>query len=108
VKNAIDALAGRGGRIMIIANAAADSGVEIHVVDDGPGIAPSIKDRIFQAGVTTKSSGWGVGLSLTQRIIEDLHGGKVVVRSRRTGGTVFDIRLPPVGKKKKSRGVFRT
>ena len=108
VKNAIDALAGRGGRIMILANVAADRGVELHIVDDGPGIAPSIKDRIFQAGVTTKSSGWGVGLSLTQRIIEDLHGGKVVVRSRRSGGTVFDIRLPPVGKKKKSRGVFRT
>ena len=108
VKNAIDALAGRGGHISIIANSGEDGGVELHVVDDGPGIAPSVKDRIFQAGVTTKSSGWGVGLSLTQRIIEDLHGGKVVVRSRNNGGTIFDIKLPAAGKKKKTRGVFRT
>jgi signal transduction histidine kinase len=108
VKNAIDALAGRGGHISILSNATEDNGIELHVVDDGPGIAPSIRDRIFQAGVTTKSSGWGVGLSLTQRIIEDLHGGKIVVRSRKSGGTVFDIKLPPAGKKKKSRGVFRT
>jgi signal transduction histidine kinase len=78
------------------------------ISDDGPGIAPAVKDRIFQAGVTTKSAGWGVGLSLTQRIIEDLHGGRIIARSRKGGGTVFDIMLPPEGSKKNKRsGVFK-
>lgn len=106
VKNAIDALAGRGGRISMIAHGSKDGSVHLHIADNGPGIAPSVKDRIFQAGVTTKSSGWGVGLSLTQRIIEDLHGGKIIVRARKRGGTIFDILLPPAGTKRKRRGVF--
>lgn len=108
VKNAIDALAGRGGRITILAGVADDWGINIHIVDDGPGIAAAVKDRIFVTGVSTKSSGWGVGLSLTQRIIEDLHGGKIVARTRRNGGAVFEIMLPPEGKKLKSRGVFKS
>lgn len=108
VKNAIDALAGRGGRILIIAGTTDDWGVEINIADDGPGIAPSVKDRIFDAGVTTKSSGWGVGLSLTQRIISDLHGGKISTHARKRGGTVFNILLPPAGSKRKAKGVFRT
>ncbi|MGQ0814348.1 MAG: sensor histidine kinase [Gemmatimonadota bacterium] len=108
VKNAIDALAGRGGHIVIVAGAAAAGGLEIHIADDGPGIAPGVKDRIFLPGVTTKSSGWGVGLSLTHRIIEDLHGGRVTARARKRGGTVFEIRLPPAGTKRKTRGVFKT
>jgi signal transduction histidine kinase len=108
VKNAIDALAGRGGRIVILAHAEPEGGVHMFISDDGPGIAPSVRDRIFQAGVTTKSAGWGVGLSLTQRIIEDLHGGRIVARSRKGGGTVFDILLPPEGSKKNKRsGVFK-
>lgn len=108
VKNAIDALAGRGGRITILARAADDWGIEISIADDGPGIAPTVRDRIFEAGVTTKSSGWGVGLSLTQRIISDLHGGKIAAHPRNNGGTVFLITLPPAGTKRKAKGVFRT
>jgi signal transduction histidine kinase len=98
VKNAIDALAGRGGRIMISALGKQDS-VHIHISDNGPGIDPGVKGRIFEAGVSTKTGGWGVGLSLTQRIIEDLHGGKISVYPRRRGGTTFDIELPAAGKK---------
>lgn len=108
VKNAIDALAGRGGRILIVAAPSEQGGIDLVIADDGPGIAPSIKDRIFQAGVTTKSSGWGVGLSLTRRILEDLHGGKIAARSRKSGGTVFDIHLPRAGTNHKVKGVFKT
>ena len=108
VKNAIDALAGRGGRILIVAASSPQGGVDLLIADDGPGIATSVKDRIFQAGVTTKSSGWGVGLSLTRRILEDLHGGKIAARSRKSGGTVFDIHLPAAGPRHKVKGVFRT
>jgi signal transduction histidine kinase len=107
VKNAIDALAGRGGRIIIVAHPKPEGGVHLHIGDDGPGIAPAVRDRIFKAGVTTKSSGWGVGLSLTQRIIEDLHGGRITARARKSGGTVFDIELPEVGKRHKPKGVFK-
>jgi signal transduction histidine kinase len=102
VKNAIDALAGRGGQITIVARNGAEF-VDIHIADDGPGIDASVRDRIFEAGVSTKTSGWGVGLSLTQRIVEDLHGGRISVRNRDSGGAVFDIKLPPVGAKKKKR-----
>ena len=95
VKNAVDALAGRGGRILITVGTAGDD-VHLTVADDGPGIDAAIRDRIFEAGVTTKSGGWGVGLSLTRRIIEHVHSGRIEVRSRRRGGAVFDIVLPVV------------
>lgn len=94
VKNAIDALAGRGGRIFVAASAMDGGGVRINVVDNGPGIAATVRKRLFEPGVSTKSSGWGVGLSLTRRIVEDYHRGTIAVRPRRSGGTVFEIRLP--------------
>ena len=100
VKNAIDALAGRGGRISVIAlrQAAkarhAPGGVRILIVDNGPGIAPNIRERIFEPGVSSKSGGWGVGLSLSRRIIEELHHGRITVQNRPGGGTIFDVVLP--------------
>jgi signal transduction histidine kinase len=94
VKNAVDALGGRGGNIVIAAHAGAEGAVHVHIADDGPGIAPAVRDRIFEPGVSTKSAGWGVGLSLTRRIVEELHGGHITVRARKNGGTVFDIALP--------------
>jgi two-component system sensor kinase FixL len=69
-------------------------GVHIQIADDGPGIAAAIRDRIFEPGVSSKPGGWGVGLSLTRRIVRDLHHGQIAVRSRRRGGTVFEIVLP--------------
>ncbi len=107
VKNAVDALAGRGGRILMTAHAAnAGDMVHLHIADDGPGIAPEVRDRIFEPGVSTKSSGWGVGLSLTRRII-DLHGGRVSVRNRRRGGAVFDVSLPAADGRHKRRFMRR-
>jgi signal transduction histidine kinase len=94
VRNAVDALGGRGGDILIAAYADGADSVHVHIADDGPGIAPQVRDRIFEPGVSTKSGGWGVGLSLTRRIVQDLHGGRIIVRQRRRGGTVFDIALP--------------
>lgn len=102
VKNAIDALAGRGGRIVISATARTD-GVQLRIADNGPGIEPEIRARIFEAGVSTKTAGWGVGLALTQRIIEQLHGGRIAVRERRRGGTVFEIHLPAAGHRLRRR-----
>ena len=102
VRNAMDALAGRDGRITIVARNG-NGNVELQIADDGPGIDASVRDRIFDAGVSTKGSGWGVGLSLTQRIVEDLHGGRITVHNRPSGGAVFDIKLPAVGARKTRR-----
>jgi signal transduction histidine kinase len=93
VKNAIDALGGRGGQIVVLAHRG-DESVHLKVADDGPGVPVHLRDRIFEPGVSSKQGGWGVGLSLTQRIVRDLHHGQVSVRTRRRGGTVFDITLP--------------
>jgi signal transduction histidine kinase len=99
VKNAIDALAGRGGHITILALSRPDQkshhpAVHIIIADTGPGIDPAVRDRIFEAGVTTKSSGWGVGLALSRRIIKELHDGSITVENRAHHGTAFDIELP--------------
>jgi len=94
VKNAIDALAGRGGRILIAAHRTEDGWIHLHVADDGPGIDPAVRERIFEAGVSTKEGGWGVGLALSRRIIIELHRGRITARNRERGGTVFDILLP--------------
>lgn len=99
VKNAVDALAGRGGHILISARRSEHGTIHIRVADDGPGIAPEVRGRIFEPGVTTKSSGWGVGLSLTKRIVENIHGGRITVHARRRGGTIFDIELPEAGRR---------
>jgi signal transduction histidine kinase len=102
VKNAIDALAGRGGRITVVARAG-NGTVDVDIADNGPGIDAAVRDRIFEAGVSTKSSGWGVGLSLSQRIIEDLHGGRISVRDRARGGAVFEVELPQAGTRRRPR-----
>ena len=91
-KNAVDALAGRGGRILMAVERTSDGRVRIRVSDDGPGVPREMRSRIFEPGFSTKESGWGVGLSLTRRIVEDAHGGRVaLVPSDR--GAVFDVIL---------------
>jgi signal transduction histidine kinase len=94
VKNALDALAGRSGRIRVAALTGERDTVRFAVSDSGPGIDPAVRTHIFETGFSTKEGGWGVGLSLTRRIVEDLHGGRVTCRPRRGGGTVFEIDLP--------------
>lgn len=89
VRNAVDALAGRGGRIRVVATPGPHGRVRIAVTDDGPGIPARIRERLFDPGVSSKAAGWGVGLSLTRRIVQDLHGGRISVRSRHAGGTEF-------------------
>jgi signal transduction histidine kinase len=91
MKNAVDALAGRGGRIYITA-ARVPEGVRIRVADDGPGIPRELRARVFDAGFSTKDHGWGVGLSLARRIIQENHGGALqLVPSPR--GATFDVIL---------------
>ena len=91
MKNAVDALAGRGGRIYIT-SARVPEGVRIRVADDGPGIPRELRARVFEAGFSTKESGWGVGLSLARRIIEENHGGQLLLVPSPRGAT-FDVIL---------------
>lgn len=92
VRNALDALSGRGGTIEITV---ADHGARasITVADDGPGIPPEIRANVFEPGVTTKPGGWGIGLALAQRIVEDVHGGGLNIVPT-AQGTTFAIDLP--------------
>ena len=91
-KNAIDALAGRGGRVDISAAPLADGGVRIRVSDDGPGVPRELRSRIFEPGFSTKERGWGVGLSLAKRIVEENHGGRLALAHADRGAT-FDVIL---------------
>lgn len=93
VKNAIDALSGLGGAITLDLAVGAGGGVTVRVSDTGPGIPADIRAKVFSAGFTTKERGWGIGLPLAKRIIEEAHGGRLVlVPSDR--GAVFDVILP--------------
>lgn len=91
-KNAIDAMSGIG-RIDVHISTEADK-VYIDIQDTGKGIAPSKQKTVFKPGYTTKKRGWGLGLSLAKRIIEEYHNGKVFVKeSTPDKGTTFRIML---------------
>jgi signal transduction histidine kinase len=92
VKNAADALQGRGGAIVIAAEAE-DGVAMVRVSDDGPGIPREIRRTLFEPGVTTKRGGWGIGLALVRRVVEDGHGGSIELEPTESG-TTFLIRLP--------------
>jgi signal transduction histidine kinase len=92
VKNGIDALAGRGGRMYITTKRLDPDRVRIRVADDGPGVPRELRARIFDPGFSTKQSGWGIGLSLAKRIIEENHGGRLMLVPSEKGAT-FDIIL---------------
>jgi signal transduction histidine kinase len=91
-KNAIDALAGRGGRVKLSTASASHRAVRVRVEDNGPGIPRELRSRIFEPGFSTKESGWGIGLSLAKRIVEENHGGKLVLQPS-DEGAIFDIIL---------------
>ena len=92
IKNAIDALGGRDGHVKVSAHPMPEGGARIRVADDGPGIPREHAGRIFDAGFSTKESGWGIGLSLARRIVEENHGGKLLLVDT-DHGAVFDVIL---------------
>ena len=92
VKNAIDAMKGKGH--LKLNMEVTDREVFINISDTGKGIPKSSFSKIFQPGYTTKKRGWGLGLSLSKRIIEDYHKGKIkVLQSEPKEGTTFQISL---------------
>jgi NtrC-family two-component system sensor histidine kinase KinB len=94
IKNAMDAIDHDQGRITVRSRVQGRR-VEIQFEDNGRGIEPGHQGKIFATGFTTKTVGWGLGLSLVRRIIREYHGGRVRLVSSRPGdGTLFVITLP--------------
>ena len=92
IKNAVDAMNGKG--TICISLTEEGKYIYIDISDTGKGISRGRRKSIFQPGYTTKQRGWGLGLSLSKRIIEDYHRGKLFVQSSQVGvGTTFRIVL---------------
>ena len=91
-KNAIDALAGRDGKVELSAEPLPEGRVRLRVSDDGPGVPREIRHQIFDPGFSTKEKGWGIGLSLARRIVRDSHRGELLLVPSERGAT-FDIVL---------------
>ena len=92
-KNAVDAMEG-SGRITIMMQREGNR-VAIEVSDTGKGIARKNLQSVFKPGFTTKKRGWGLGLSLAKRIVEEYHRGRIYVKSSEVGkGTTFRIEMP--------------
>lgn len=93
LKNALDAMDGEGA--ITVEAEATSHGVVIDVKDSGKGIPKNKFDTVFEPGYSTKRRGWGLGLSLTKRIVEEYHKGKIFVKESEPGkGTTFRIQLP--------------
>jgi len=96
MKNSVDAMHRESGTIEVSTEFLEEEQVvRVYHRDDGKGITWEAHKKIFSPGYTTKTRGWGLGLTLAKRIIEDYHGGKIFVKwSKRDRGTIFCVDLP--------------
>ena len=95
IKNALQSVDSKSGRVEVRSFLSADGrGALVEVSDNGPGIPSGAARKIFRPGFTTKKRGWGLGLSLVKRIVEESHGGKVFLKRSKPGETVFELNLP--------------
>ena len=94
IKNSIDSISGDLGSIHV-SMSKNKSNVKIRISDNGCGIPKKDWKNIFRPGFSTKKSGWGLGLSLCQRIINEVHKGEIYIKeSRKNAGTIFEINIP--------------
>ena len=92
IKNGIDAMKGEGEISIYIEDR--EKFISVLIEDSGYGISNQDIKKIFKPGYTSKKRGWGLGLSLAKRIVEDYHGGKLYVKkTTKTKGTVFSLDL---------------
>lgn len=95
VKNAIDAMQGKGKILLDLQQN--QNHISLKITDSGKGLSKKLYKRIFEPGYTTKQRGWGIGLSLSKRIVEKFHNGKIyVLKSEPEKGTTFCIKLPKI------------
>ena len=94
IRNSIDSISGEAGLIRL-SMSQDQNNVKIRISDNGCGVPKKDWKNIFRPGFSTKKSGWGLGLSLCQRIINEVHKGDIyVLESRINSGTVFEINIP--------------
>ncbi len=93
IKNAVDAMEGNGS--INVSTYREKEYAVIDISDTGKGISKKNQKNIFSPGFTTKSRGWGLGLTLARRIIEEYHGGRIYVKNSEIDkGTTFTIEIP--------------
>ena len=92
IKNSIDSIVKKDGKIVVDLKKV-KSNIYIDIFDNGVGILRKNKNKIFNAGFSTKSRGWGLGLNLSKRIIEKIHNGSIVLLSSSSTKTVFRIKF---------------
>ena len=94
IKNSIDSISGDLGTIHV-SMSKNKSNVKIRISDNGCGIPKKDRKNIFRPGFSTKQSGWGLGLSLCQRIINEVHKGEIYIKeSNENSGTIFEVNIP--------------
>lgn len=96
LRNALDSVDREHGVIKLIVHRDPHiESVDVRVEDNGRGMTPAEQSRVFEPGFSTKRRGWGLGLSLSRRIVEDYHGGRLILsRSEPGEGTTFTVRFP--------------
>jgi PAS domain S-box-containing protein len=101
MRNALEAMSESQRRELVVTTTLRDhETIEISVADSGPGLAPEVRERLFQPFITTKRSGMGLGLSICRRIVE-AHGGQLWSEPNPTGGTIFRFYLAAVSKRER-------
>ena len=90
MKNSVDAIGVGNGEISTLLSKSANS-IQLDIIDTGKGINRSEWKNIFRPGYSSKRRGWGLGLSLTQRIVNEIHGGNIRVASSKPGETIFRL-----------------
>ncbi len=93
ILNAIDAVPKKGGLIRIVLTDLEGEGIRVAVIDNGPGVSPEIRDRIFIPFVTGKEDGIGLGLSISRKIVES-YGGRLELEENAGNGACFVVYLP--------------
>ncbi|MEW5795118.1 MAG: ATP-binding protein [Candidatus Zixiibacteriota bacterium] len=98
VKNSLQAVDPKSGRVSISTSINPDrTQVMLEIADNGHGIPPGSARKIFRPGFTTKKRGWGMGLTLVKRIVEEYHVGRITLVRSQPGETVFQVTLPISG-----------
>jgi hypothetical protein len=98
IKNSLQAVDPKSGIITLVTRVSDDRrSVLLDLIDNGHGISIGSARKLFRPGFTTRKRGWGMGLTLVKRIVEEYHVGRIVLMSSRPGETIFRITLPVSG-----------
>ncbi len=101
LRNSVQAMEGRG--VISLSTKRTGNDALVGIADDGPGVPPAIRGRLFEPNFSTKTEGMGLGLAIVKKIIDDL-GGSIAIESPPAGGTEVSIRLPLAGRETAAGG----